>query len=133
MANQDFTTNFAHIDGYTNEYSLNMTTNDLTGFITPAAAGSFRATVNCTITVPADAANVRTVSLQVWDVDDSVELALTTFTIAKTATQASRSFGKLIFPTAGNDIVLRVKCSHAIAGVVFDDISLDLEQLNTTV
>jgi len=132
VANQDFTTSFAHIDGYTTEYGLNITKDALTGLLTPLTAGSYRATVNLSITVPTDAAT-RIVYLQLYDIDSLTELETVQFTIPENSTEVGHMFSKIIFPTVGNDIVVRVKASTSITGVTFDDVSFDLELLNTTI
>lgn len=128
-ATMDLTTTYQDITNYTLGVSVISTVDAIAGTITPPANGWYRTTINTTMTIPTSS-QTRSITLQVWDVTLGVQKALSTITIAKDGTAASRAFSKLLLEVAGNEYVLRIKASTAMNGVIFEDVSLDSVSVN---
>lgn len=124
------TTSYQNIDGWTTEDNVVMSTDDVTGYITTPNDGKYRVTVNLTCNGFASAAQAREVTVQLWDVTNSHEEVVSTISIAKDADSFSRSFSKMFDAVAGNEYVLRILASIAIADVDFTDAGYDIESVH---
>ncbi|MCK5133236.1 MAG: hypothetical protein KAR40_13925 [Candidatus Sabulitectum sp.] len=127
----NLTTSYQSLVNYQVEDSVLLNTDKLNGIIEAPNNGQYRITGNIFMTVPTAIAT-RTVTLQVWDDTNSVELRAYAITIPRDTTEVSRSMALpvAVLGAIPIDIILRIKADVAITGVVFDSIIYDIESIS---
>lgn len=127
----DLTTSYQDLINYQIEDAVLLQTDKVNGEIEAPNNGQYRVNFNPSMTVPT-AVSTRTVTVQVWDKTNSVELRTYAITIPRDTTEISRSMGLPIAVTGPVpiDIVMRIKSDVSITGVVFDSITYDIESIS---
>lgn len=118
------TTSYQNIVNYTSSDAIISAVDTSLGTIGIPASRKYRATLNLSISFTSSA-QTRTITLQLWDVDSTSQLAVKNLTIPIDTTIATRSISALFDGIQGNDIVVRILADIAIS-VTFDDMSFEI-------
>lgn len=128
----NLTSSYQDLLNYQIEDSVFLNTDKANGTIEAPNNGRYRVTFNATMTVPPSTSVVRTITFQVWDDTNSIELRSYAIPIPKDTAEISRSMALpvAIVGVAPIDVIMRIKSDIAITGVDFGDITYDIQSIS---
>lgn len=121
-ANQD-------INGYTSKSEVSVQGDIATGELTVPNTGKYRLTFAVSMTVPTKASS-RSITVRLYDTTGAVEITHSHISIPRDTTGVSRSFSPPVDLILGHAYKMQILADETINGVVFDDVSFDLQSIS---
>lgn len=125
----NLSTSYQDVEGYTNESAVTLTTDITNGTIAIPNDGKYRMTCSISMTVPSKA-STREMIIRLYDETAAAEVVHSGVSIPKDSTNVSRSFSPPFDAVAGHVYKIQVWADEAITGVVFADISFDVQSIS---